>query len=206
MVSGNCTVIRLSKANWFSPLPLPYLIFLHWGLTSMLLFSITKGKTTVKSGQKFKDVTHISPANSMGRTWATVIAYQLPNNTLLGCFRKGWPCVPSGSNSWPPFTGSQLDYQMVILPLINCSEPVTSSIPYLSHIFLKYCRLYKPSGTQYMGTLEPSDCNNTLTFEHCDPHLCLNVHYTCILCALRFTTAYLLGFLRLVPSCSFFQN
>lgn len=59
----------------------------------MLLFSITKGNTTVKSDQKFKDVTHISPANSMGQTWATVIAYQLPNNTLLGCFRKGWLCV-----------------------------------------------------------------------------------------------------------------
>lgn len=66
---------------------------------------------------------------------------------------------------------------MVISPLINCSEPITSTIPYLSHIFLEYCRLYKPSGTQFMGTLEPSDCNNTLTFEHRDPPLCL---YHCL--------------------------
>lgn len=172
----------------------------------MLLFFITKGKTTVKSDQKFKDVTHISPANPMGQTWATVIAYQLPNNTLLACFRKGWLCVPSGSNSWPPFIDSQLDYQMVISPLINCSEPIISTMLYLSHTFLEYCRLYKPSGTQFMGKLELPDCNNTLTFEHCEPPLYLNIHYTSILWALRFTTAYLLGFLRLVPSCSFFQN
>lgn len=32
-----------------------------------------------------------------------------------------------------------------------------------------------------MGTLELSDCNNTLTFEHCEPPFYLNVHYTSIL-------------------------
>lgn len=126
--------IRLSKANWLSPLLLPYSIFLHWGLTSILLFFITKGKTTVKSDQKFKDVTHISPANPMGQTWATVIAYQLPNNTLLACFRKGWLCVPSGSNSWPPFIdwtirwSSQLSLIVLNLLSVPCSiSPISFS-------------------------------------------------------------------------------
>jgi hypothetical protein len=45
-----------------------------------------KRNTTVKSGQKLKEVTHIGPTNTMGQIWAVLIVDQLLNNTLDGHF------------------------------------------------------------------------------------------------------------------------
>lgn len=47
----------------------------------MPVFSITKRKITVKSGQKLNKVTHNGLAHTMEQMWAILIAGQLLNNS-----------------------------------------------------------------------------------------------------------------------------
>lgn len=62
----------------------PIQFCIHLSFTPV--FSMIKRNTTVKSGQKLKEVTHIGPTNTMGQIWAVLIVDQLLNNTLDGHF------------------------------------------------------------------------------------------------------------------------
>lgn len=62
--------------------------------------------------------------------------YQLLNDTLPGCFRDCWFCVPPRPNLWPPIMASPIGLlDSLTSPLINCSEPNIITNPYLSHSF-----------------------------------------------------------------------
>lgn len=98
----------------------------------MPVFSITKRKFTIKSGQKLNKVTHNGLAHTMEQMWAILIADQLLNNTAWPLWRVlvicpsqvKLPCVASPIRLLDSLT----------LPLINYCEPNTTTTSYHSHI------------------------------------------------------------------------
>lgn len=108
-------------------------------------------------------------------------AYQLLNNTLPGVLENAGCASPqielitaTSATTLPP---------LPLLPFVYCSEPNITTASYRPHISLFDATDYfNSTGTHFVGTLEFSDCNDTLTLSTSTQPLSLNVHNATILC------------------------
>jgi hypothetical protein len=166
----------------------------------MPVFSITKRKFTIKSGQKLNKVTHNGLAHTMEQMWAILIADQLLNNTA-------WPLwkVLDACTSWVKLTPTITHWTIILTTTPYCSVTALSQIPtpYLSgvsqtdstpqrHTLWAHC-IPRTVVIPWPWALPPSPHVATFTTPQSPV-------------ALTFSAAYPLCGLGFVPWCSLSQN